>query len=100
MAGSTVGSVPMVEIPFFVALPSKHAAAATEAVMQVVTALRALGLPVARLHSDRGGEFVNRSLRLFCSLRTTWPLKKKLGNHAKWHLVYGPFQMTLILRVV
>ena len=61
-----LGSVPMVEIPFFVALPSKHAAAATEAVMQVVTALRALGLPVARLHSDRGGEFVNRSLRLFC----------------------------------
>ena len=59
-------SVPMVEIPFFVALPSKHAAAATEAVMQVMTALRALGLPVARLHSDRGGEFVNRSLRLFC----------------------------------
>ena len=61
-----LGSVPMVEIPFFVARPSKHAAAATEAVMQVVTALRALGLPVARLHSDRGGEFVNRSLRLFC----------------------------------
>ena len=61
-----LGSVPMVEIPFFVALPSKHAAAATEAVMQVVTALQALGLPVARLHSDRGGEFVNRSLRLFC----------------------------------
>ena len=43
--------------------------------MQVVTALRALGLPVARLHSDRGGEFVTRSLRLFslqhCIGRTT-----------------------------
>ena len=59
-------AVPIVELPFFVPLPTKHATAATQGVMHVVSSLRALGLPVVRLHSDRGGEFVNRTLRLFC----------------------------------
>ncbi|CAE7474033.1 GIP [Symbiodinium sp. CCMP2592] len=58
-------AVPMQDIPFFVPLETKGGKGVAAAVMQVVTQIKALGLPVHRLHSDRGREFRNAALAQF-----------------------------------
>ena len=62
---SPLPAVPMQDIPFFVPLVSKSGKGVAAAVMQVVTQVRALGLPLHRIHSDRGLEFRNASLAQF-----------------------------------
>ncbi|CAE7485385.1 UVR8, partial [Symbiodinium necroappetens] len=72
---SPLPAVPMQDVPFFVPLVSKSGKNVSGAVMQVVTQVRALGLPIHRLHSDRGREFRNASLahftRFHCIPHTT-----------------------------
>ncbi|OLP90505.1 hypothetical protein AK812_SmicGene27910 [Symbiodinium microadriaticum] len=60
----------MQDIPFFVPLVSKKSKGVAAAVMQVVTQVRALGLPLHRIHSDRGLEFRNASLEQFTRLHS------------------------------
>ena len=62
---SPLPAVPMQDIPFFVPLVSKNGKGVAAAVMQVVTQVRALVLPLRRIHSDRGLEFRNASLAQF-----------------------------------
>ena len=62
-----LAAVPMLEIPFFVPLASKAPAEVLSGVMQISTEIRALGLPLHRLHSDRGKEFCNLRLRDWAS---------------------------------
>ena len=52
-------AVPMVEIPFFVPLIDKSMKQVLDGLMSVHTELKAFGLPLHRLHSDRGREFIN-----------------------------------------
>ena len=54
--------VPMLEVPFFVPLPDKHGKTVLDGLMRIHTEVRALGLPLVRLHSDRGREFINRKV--------------------------------------
>ena len=59
--------VPMVEVPFFVPLTDKSSQTVLQGLMRIHTEVKALGLPLVRLHSDRGREFINRKV-------TTWTL--------------------------
>ena len=59
--------VPMVEIPFFAPLTDKNSQTVLQGLMRLHTEVKALGLPLVRLHSDRGREFINRRV-------TAWTL--------------------------
>ena len=59
--------VPMVEAPFFVPLTDKNSQTVLQGLMRIHTEVKALGLPLVRLHSDRGREFINRKV-------TAWTL--------------------------
>ena len=59
--------LPMVEIPFFVPLADKHSHTVLKGLMRIHTELKALGLPLVRIRSDRGREFINRKV-------TAWTL--------------------------
>ena len=56
-------TVPILEIPFFVPLASKETSEVLSALMQVATEIKAFGLPLHRLHCDRGKEFCNLKVR-------------------------------------
>ena len=55
-------AVPMVEIPFFVPLPDKSMKQVLCGLMSIHTEVKALGLPLHRIHSDRGREFINHKV--------------------------------------
>ena len=65
----------VLELPFMVPLPSKAAPVVLDGVTEILTKIKAMGLCVRRVHSDRGREFVNMAMKRYCShgglIRTT-----------------------------
>ena len=55
-------AVPMLEVPYFVPLVDKSMKQVLEGLMRIHTEIRAHGLPLHRLHSDRGREFINHKV--------------------------------------
>ena len=53
-------------------MPTKSIPSVMEAVQEVYLALRADGYPVARMHTDKGREFQNHTLKKWCSNRDIW----------------------------
>ncbi|CAE7751749.1 RE2 [Symbiodinium sp. CCMP2592] len=62
---------PVRMINFMIAEPlkSKHRSEVLAATQRILVKLQHQGYPVLRLHTDRGGEFVNQSFRTFCEAR-------------------------------
>ena len=62
---------PVRMINFMMAEPikSKHKSEVLAATQRMLVRLQHHGYPVLRVHSDRGGEFVNKSFRTFCEAR-------------------------------
>ena len=46
-----------------------HKSEVLAATQRMLVRIQHHGYPVPRIHSDRGGEFVNKSFRTFCELR-------------------------------
>ena len=59
----------VLELPFVVPLPSKAAPVVLDGITEILTKIKALGLCVRRVHSDRGREFVNMAMKRYCSHR-------------------------------
>ena len=59
----------VLELPFMVPLPSKAAPVVLDGVTEILTKVKAMGLCVRRVHSDRGREFVNMAMKRYCSHR-------------------------------
>ena len=57
------------EVPFMVPLPSKAAPVVLDGITEILTKVKAMGLCVRRVHSDRGREFVNTAMKRYCSHR-------------------------------
>ena len=53
-------------------MPTKSIPSVTEAVQEMYLALRADGYPVARMHTDKGREFQNHTLKKWCGNRDIW----------------------------
>ena len=62
---------PVRMINFMVAEPlkSKHKSEVLAATQRIMVRLQHQGYPVVRIHTDRGGEFVNQAFRTFCEAR-------------------------------
>ncbi|CAE7283226.1 RE2 [Symbiodinium sp. CCMP2592] len=63
---------PVRMINFMIAEPlksKKHRSEVLAATQRILVKLQHQGYPVLRLHTDRGGEFVNQSFRTFCEAR-------------------------------
>ncbi|CAE7382490.1 unnamed protein product [Symbiodinium sp. CCMP2592] len=58
---------------FAVPVNNKKAATMLPAVQRIVTEVKALGYPVTRLHSDRGGEFRGNLVRKWALSQGMWP---------------------------
>ena len=56
-------------MPFLVPLPSKAAPGVLDGITEILTKIKAMGLCVRRVHSDRGREFVNTAMKRYCSHR-------------------------------
>ncbi|CAE7259814.1 unnamed protein product, partial [Symbiodinium sp. CCMP2592] len=66
--GVTTGEVPlkevhMHEVPYLVMLPDKKAKTVTNALKEVLADIAYWGLPVRRVHTDKGAEFTNAQFR-------------------------------------
>ncbi|CAE7450383.1 unnamed protein product [Symbiodinium necroappetens] len=62
--GAATGEVPlkevrMLEVPYMIPLPDKKAKTVTNALKEVLADLAYWGLPVRRVHTDKGAEFTN-----------------------------------------
>ena len=62
--GAATGEVPlkevrMLEVPYMITLPDKKAKTVTNALKEVLADLAYWGLPVRRVHTDKGAEFTN-----------------------------------------
>ncbi|CAJ1424780.1 unnamed protein product [Effrenium voratum] len=53
-------------------MPTKSIPSVMEAVQEMYLALRADGYPVARMHTDKGREFQNHTLKKWCGNRDIW----------------------------
>ena len=58
---------------FAIPVNNKKAATMLPAVQRIVTDIKALGYPVTRLHSDRGGEFRGNLVRRWALSQGMWP---------------------------
>ena len=59
----------VLELPFMIPLPSKAAPVVLDGIAEILTKVKAMGLCVRRVRSDRGREFVNMAMKRFCAHR-------------------------------
>ncbi|CAE7942340.1 TY5A, partial [Symbiodinium sp. KB8] len=65
--------IPTTTLYFAVPVNNKKAATMLPAVQRIVADVKALGYPVTRLHSDRGGEFRGNLVRRWALAQGMWP---------------------------
>ncbi|CAE7777053.1 GIP [Symbiodinium sp. CCMP2592] len=65
--------IPTTTLYFAVPVNNKKAATMLPAVQKIITEVKALGYPITRLHSDRGGEFRGHLVRRWALSQGIWP---------------------------
>ena len=66
---ASLDPLPMIRIPFFEVVYKKKPSPVCQAVSQIYLRIKRLGLPLHRVHTDRGKEFLNTSFRVWCLSR-------------------------------
>ena len=66
---ASLDPLPMIRIPVFEVVYKKKPSPVCQAVSQIYLRIKRLGLPLHRVHTDRGKEFLNTSFRIWCLAR-------------------------------